>query len=805
MYLRTLKTFTACVLASAIPMIAVAAGSVSIETPAIAGLGTRIQLKGFSPSQAMHISVDPPEGDEILLPVTTDENGDGRQELKGDEMRIAGTYSVRIEAKGQTLFGPEHFDVLPDSLSLTQSTIRALSPSIASDGRDTAEIVVTLRDTYGNALSGRPVTLLSGKTGDTIIPLAQQTDARGELHFLVSTTNAGTINLRALDLLSGNALAAAATVTAGQPSPVGGSQTWTTLQASAVTAYQPRMYYAQTSGQTSDVIDHFEITAPDSLPAGQEAPSITITAVDGKNQTVEAYVGTIVFSSSDPTAVLPNFGRYTFKDRDLGEKEFPLVLKFNQGGLQKLRVEDLNDTSIAGEVTIAVDGNSAAPSQIAVTKPLNGDSVNTTNIVVEGKGPTFANLIVMGGLADVTGATDKDGNFSIPVALNSAKREFTIRVRDANGASDSGPIELTLDTTPPQIGSITFSPEKPGMGEKVLVVVQSDPQLKSVTLQLLPAPTSGDVTLTLTENTTASGSYQGFLTAPEDGAYQPVVTAVDRAGNETEVRTTFTVGLQGLPTVQNLRGSAKSNAASLEWDGVSEKVDGYRIYVGEKPDNFLYTLDTGRITSKATVAGLVAGRTYYFAATAVQGKRESAQKSTVLKVDVPGIVLKVVPGDGKLLLEWQTPKVSLQSYRLEYGVKAGNYTEKRIVAAKKTDDGAPQAYTLGDLINGVTYFIRLTPITVTGDALTDLITEGSGSPQANGTAFTPGAGDPIPFNPDTIALSHTPKNVQSGLPGIVWFGIATLALGICAWQWQRRKSMRQTAAFMAAIQKHYGY
>ncbi|MBI5155885.1 fibronectin type III domain-containing protein, partial [Candidatus Peregrinibacteria bacterium] len=445
------------------------------------------------------------------------------------------------------------------------------------------------------------------------------------------------------------------------------------------------------------------------------------------------------------------------------------------------------------------------PSQIAVSTPLNGDSVNTLNIVVEGKGPTFANLIVMGGLADVTGATDKDGNFSIPVALNPAKREFTIRVRDANGASDSGPIELTLDTTAPQISSITFSPEKPGTGEKVLVVVQSDPKLKSVSLQLLPSPTSGDVTLTLSENPTASGSYQGVFSAPEDGAYQPVVTATDAAGNATEVRTTFTVGLQSLPTVQNLRGSAKSNAAALEWDGVSEKVDGYRIYVGEKPDNFLYTLDTGRVTTKATVAGLVAGRTYYFAATAVQGKRESSQKSVVLKVDVPGIVLKTTPGDGKLLLEWQTPKVSLQSYKLEYGVKPGSFSEKRMIAAKKTDDGSPQAYTLGDLINGVTYFIRLTPITVTGDELTDLITEGSGTPQANGTAFTPGASDPIPFNPDAIALSHTPKNVQSGLPGFVWFGIGALALGFCAWQWQRRKTMRQTAAFMAAIRKHYGH
>lgn len=806
----------------AFPATAVAAAVISVDSPAIAGLGTQVRVRGLQPSQAVHISVQTADGDEILLPAQADATGEAREELRGSEMQRAGQYAVQAEADGKRIAGPESFEVLPDSVDIRRSAVMVEMPVLRADGIDTAEVRVVLQDRYGNALSGRPVSLLSSRTVDEIQALSQHTDLRGEMRFLVSTMTAGSVTLRAIDLISGMALGGVATIEA--QGAVGGQYAASVIPSPRQNAaYAPRetfypsgdsayaasvrpgmqMFYAQTNA--FDVIDHFELLAPNTLPAGEEAPRFIVRAVDKSGHTVEDYVGTIVFSSTDPSATLPNFGTYTFKDRDLGQKEFPLVLKFGRGGLQKLRVEDKNDPSILGEASILVEGNSAAPSQIVVNYPKNGDAVSTTTIIVEGKGPTFANLIVMGGVQDVPGATDKDGNFSIPVQLAPGKREFTLRVRDDAGRNDSGPIDIILDDSMPQIVTIKFAPERPNSGEKVLVVVESEPKLQSITMKL----DANTEPLTLVENTSASGSYQAFFTAPEIGSYQPTVTATDKAGNTMDLRTTLTVGMPSLAIVQNLRGEARMGAANLEWDPLeaSADIDGYRIYVGEKPDNFLYTLDTGRVTTKVTVAGLLAGRTYYFAATAVKEKQESAEKSRVLQLEIPGLVLDVKPGDGQLLIEWTPPKVSLQSYTLEFGAQEGNYTEKRVIPAKKTDDGKPQVFTLTDLINGVTYYLRLTPITVTGDALTDLAATGNGSPQGNG-AFQAGPNDPIPFDigkttPATNALKHTPSQAESGLPYSLWVAIALAVIGGCAYQWHRRQMLRQSAAFLHALETQH--
>ena len=558
------------------------------------------------------------------------------------------------------------------------------------------------------------------------------------------------------------------------------------------------MYYAQTT--PFDVVDHFEITTPATLPLGEEAPSIIIRAVDHTGQTVEDYVGSTVFSSSDPNAALPNFGRYTFKERDLGQKEFPLVLKFDTNGTQTLRVEDANDPSIFGQATIQVEGHGSANTPIEVSSPRDGDTVNATSITVNGKGPRFANLIVMGGAQDVNGATDKDGNFSIPIVLNTDKKEFTIRVRDDAGHNDSGPINITIDRTPPTIGIVTFSPEKPKPGDTVLAIVQSEPNLSEVTLSF--GDTAPDLLkkIKLQNNSTASGSYQAFFTAPPSGAFQPAVHAVDRAGNVTDIRTMLIVGTPGLPTVQNLHGTPRMNAVDLEWDALGQDVDGYRIYVGEKPDNFEHTLDTGRAVTKATVAGLTPGQTYSFAVTALKDGNESDDKSQVFSAETPGLVLKVTEDDTKLLIEWLPPKVPLQSYKLEYGIKENVYTEKRSIVAKK-DDAGPQAYTVTDLLNGVPYFFKLTPITITGDPLTDLAVKGSGKP--NGSGFETQPGDTLPFIPGSSVLAHTPVNASSGLPAMAWMSIALIAMagGFC--QWHRNRTLRQTTAFLSAIQSRY--
>lgn len=776
------------------PLSAVAQGGAElIVDDSIAGVGTLVDVHGAQGNESTLV-VQTPDGDKksVRMPL---QNGAGSMTIPGSLTRTAGTYRIALTQDGETI-ATTTAAVLPESMDPVSSTLQADTRHIDADGRDEATVEVQLTDTYGNVLPGRPVTLISSRPEDSVTPLSHETDNDGIQAFAVSTQEEGTVVLRALDLLSGNLLAASVEIDAGYGR--GGDDDGYT--ASRKTGGQ-RMYYAQVS-QGFDVIDGFEVTAPATMTAGVEAPKVTIRAVDRNGKIVEDYVGTVVFSSTDPDAVLPNFGRYVFKERDLGVKEFPLVLKFRANGKQTFRVEDQNDERIFGEAEITVGGGSSGTvgtRNIVVTSHKDGDYVSSTQITLVGTAPAFANLIVMGGTEDVTGASDGTGRFSIPVTLSDTQRDFTIRIRDDAGRSDSGPIHLILDKEKPEIRDIVFSPEEPQAKDKILVTVESEPKLKSVTMRLDADAATQDVVL---KESGTTGSYQAVFTVDEAGAYQPIFTADDPAGNRTELRAILTVGIQSLPIVQNVRAEPRLNAISLEWDALTVPLDGYRVYVGDKEDNFLYTLDTQSLTTKATVAGLTPGRTYFFAVTGVKGDSESKEKSALVQATVLGLTLEVGALDGALGIKWTNLKadVPLASYLLEFGVQGETYTESRFL------NGELREYTLRDLLNGIPYQLRLTPISVTGQKLEDLAATGEGTPSATGTGFKPSAADPIPFiddlHPGGIA-NPAPTTPGSGIPPFAWYLMAAAGLAGVYLRLRHRHNVQKTAAFLNAIQSQY--
>jgi hypothetical protein len=139
----------------------------------------------------------------------------------------------------------------------------------------------------------------------------------------------------------------------------------------------------------------------------------------------------------------------------------------------------------------------------------------------------------------------------------------------------------------------------------------------------------------------------------------------------------------------------------------------------------------------------------------------------------------------------------LSSFQLDYGTDANSYTETR------TLNGALRDFTIRDLINGVPYYIRLTPITVTGEKLIDLSAKGQGMPSGNG--FHAGPNDPVPGNLGTTpgGVTPAPSNPSSGLPTSVWIGIAFLGLLVAVYGWHRQHKMRHAQAFLDAIQSQY--
>ncbi len=794
-------------------------------TDSVAGLGADITVSGAESDGTLVVL--PPYGNEVVRDVAA---GDDTLHLTGEETEEAGTYTVTLETP-EGVLGESQFVVLPDTVDLRASTIQADADTVAPG--ETVSVSVVLRDRYDNPVPDRPVRLISSRSGDRVQGLTQQTDHRGQQDFSVTTGIAGTMVLRAVDLLSGNPLDAETSVTVGantgwyggpsagalayqqpsyQPSYQGFQPTYqqnyqAAPQSQLLGSVAGRSLYGQVAG--FGAVAGFALEVPREMKVNVDE-NLTITAVDQNGRVVEDYTGTVQLASTDPNAILPSFGEITFRGSDLGRKTLVLGLRFSTPGDHLLYAQDNINASVSGEATIRVGGeiHTAAPENITVTSPEQDSMVNDTTITMEGIAEPFVNLIVTGGLEDAYGETSTDGRFSITVDLNPEQLDHTLRVRDDSGRNDSGNIRVKLDREPPEIVKFTYTPTSPVEGEDVLVVVEATDNGKGV----------GDVTLTINDDDypltpvrSSSGTYQLLFAFEEAGSYQPTLLVADTAGNEREIVSSIEVREKGLPVVQNLRTEAKPSAVFLEWDALAIEGDpltGYRIYVGESPTVFDHTLETDATTTAATIAGLKPGRKYYLAVTAVRGEVEGP-KSEVAETEVLGLTLTVTPGNGSLTVEWTSLKddVPLSQYLLEYGVEAGNYSEKRTLNGDLTN------YTIRDLLNGITYHLQITPITTTGDTLADLAARGEGTPTSTLAGFVPGPGDPIPaglglgapIDPTPPIATHggAPSQPITGIPHLaVWVGLAAL-LGTGWYVRERRKSFRATEDFLHQMQRQY--
>jgi plastocyanin len=95
---------------------------------------------------------------------------------------------------------------------------------------------------------------------------------------------------------------------------------------------------------------HYTVTAPANATTGVPF-SVAVAALDAFNQTVTAYRGTVHFTSSDGSAVLP--ADYTYTAADAGSHTFSVTLA--TGGNQTITATDSSDGSITGSAGVAVE------------------------------------------------------------------------------------------------------------------------------------------------------------------------------------------------------------------------------------------------------------------------------------------------------------------------------------------------------------------------------------------------------------------------------------------------------------------
>jgi len=150
----------------------------------------------------------------------------------------------------------------------------------------------------------------------------------------------------------------------------------------------------------------FDVSASSTATAGTSF-SITVTAVDGSNNTQTNYTGTVQFTSSDGNATLP--ANYTFTAGDHGVHTFSVTLK--TAGTQSITATDTVTSSITGSQT-GITVNAGALSALQVSgfpSPVTAGTASTFTVkAVDAYGNTVTSY------RDAVTFTSADTKASLP-------------------------------------------------------------------------------------------------------------------------------------------------------------------------------------------------------------------------------------------------------------------------------------------------------------------------------------------------------------------------------------------------------
>ncbi len=764
--------FAAGLLSAFLLPAAVFAGGTLEIADSIAGLSLNVDVYGFESAGSATVSVSGPDGTIQALPVTLGSQGAGQATVSGQNLTRAGLYSASVFQNGSPTGAQTTFTIYPDEPSFSLSKIAADRTTIVANGQDDVAVAVHLTDKFGNGIADRPLILVPSRSQDIVVSLDTQTDGDGWQRFVVRTTKAGAMTLRATDLVSGQTLDTVITVEALPGDGIGGDDV-APLTAQLVTG-------------AGTVVEKFKVALPASMQVGIEAQAFTVSAVDATDNVVPSYNNRVRFRSSDPLAELPGLDdTYRFISKDQGSKTFALAVKFGTPGQQTVTVEDANDPSIKGSVSVNVTGSaSSGGGTIQITSPAQNAAVGGKSVTLIGKGPPLANIASSGGLTIARGATMDDGSFALTVPLPTDQSEVTLSISDDSGRFKSPNLHLLVDSTAPKIESLVFTPERPVTGTTVKVVLQtSAADTDVVDAGALIRDNLGTLFAAAPLIPSASAVYQGSFVAGEAGKYQVTGQAVDLVGNTGS--TVMDLFIRPLaPTAVNV--TPKGRMMEVSWTAPTGKLDGYRVYIGEKQGDWTFALDTRQtatpLTTSAVIKDLDAGKSYFFAVSAALGDLESDLSPSAQQNSL-GLGLGVTPADSALALRWSTLPASIpvSGYQLKFGLKPDALNDVRNLPIT-SQSGGEESYILTDLINGLTYYVSLTPL-AGGNPLLELTATGQGIPSGSGHAspgtYVPHGGAPLP-----------PAMTDNGPADWIWWIIGSIVAVLGVWQWSSRRRDR---------------
>lgn len=530
-----------------------------------------------------------------------------------------------------------------NTLETVQITEISESASQAFLSRKTArtgeEIVVKVKliDNLNKPAANHEVDIISSEKTDIIYSNQSATDQNGQINFFVSNTKESISELTIIDLSSDK-----------------------TLDIRPILAFVATDTSSEIELAAESDLNAFKVEGLDEQVKAGDSQSITVTAIDEDGFIVTDYVGTIIFSSTDESATLPN--DYTFKTSDQGEHTFSLGIKFVTPGFQTVTLTDEDQGNISGEIETEVvtefsdleeetDYESDFESEdfqregdFELISPASGYySENDIEVVGEAD-YGFTAVIYLNEEEAGRTEVESDDTFSYTIEdLEDGEYEFYVDIidieTDSNG-DEQETIEETsngetiiIDTSAPELVSLTVDPEKNSYEkeEKVSITVLSEKNLDEASLVFNEEVTS------LIESST-KGKYEGEIAMPsEEGDFTLDINLKDELGNEASFRDEFTFTVAGGGNVESgasgLTATPQEGAITLSWEPaeMENPVSYYVIYFGPYPEALYASEDTYDSSTYWTIQNLDGESEYYFAIAPVDVEGNEGGKSEVIK------------------------------------------------------------------------------------------------------------------------------------------------------------------------------
>jgi hypothetical protein len=663
-----IKYLCALVLASILFQSGIAYASDDLSSPfkpeaygidTIAGFPASIRSSKTLADKTVIFSVKKPDGTVLSIPVESNDNGIAKFDLYDYHTKKAGEYTVSAKLENGKEGDTNTFTVFPDEASPSGSEVEVSKMLATADGLDKVYLTVNLQDKHGNPVKGHSVEVVSSRAKDEITRISNKsfTNDNGSMIFSVSSKEKGVSVYSFLDTTSGITLDERIEIAYKQLEDVGGFIPTAYAQAGEVSTFE------------------FENIPSDISPNSDV--SFTLNAVDAEGDIVPNYAGTVHFSAEGANSVyasLPNDYTYDI-DLDAGSHEFSGVnaLNFSQAGTYTIVATDLADFTIRGQTEITVGQATqqpgdetpgqpaAAEDEIVITSPSPGTYSNS-QIPILGSSPSQAWTIQIFDNDQNIGQTDvsSDNTFRFePAVLEEGQHTVFAVGLDEDGTiqSTSEEVTFTVDTTPPEVDDISFSPSTGiNTGEVIDITVISEPNLFQGAVVF-----NVDIA-ELEQDPADSTKYIASIQAPQEAGEYPVdVILVDELGNEGTYEGVATVEVtdDGEATISDgeeppvdeepvtppaetnqppsdvfgLRATSSNERVTLTWEPATDDaaIDHYRVYYGLNPNNLDTVVNTFDNNNTWYIPNLQNGNEYFFAVTAIDTDGlESENRSSIV-------------------------------------------------------------------------------------------------------------------------------------------------------------------------------